>query len=1759
MADNALGDLDIFHMHRTLIDDYRSFTEGAIDIHDARIRESVREQADLGGQWPDPFLSINPSFESGGTVQELADRGILHPRTAELFRREGSTESMSLYRHQTDAIEAARQQASYVLTTGTGSGKSLAYMLPIVDYVLKHPDSPGIKAIVVYPMNALANSQENELRGYLHEPALGTPGAVTYARYTGQESQERREEIAKNPPDILLTNYVMLELLLTRPDERSALIEAARGLRFLVLDELHTYRGRQGADVAMLVRRVRQATGAGDHLLCVGTSATMSSEGTQANQRSVVASVATRIFGTTVTPDHVITETLVLATEGEPQIEELQSLIDARGRAESNDPRLNHDYEALRHDALAVWIENVFGLDEEPGTPPTLIRRAPTTVADASALLNRETGRPFDQCKTAIQQTLLAGSRTRDPSTGRPLFAFRLHQFISKGASVYVSLEDEATRAIEHEYRLTLSATRPDGSDERRLFPLAFCRDCGQEYLMVTRKNREDHFVARTQIRILEKGGDASDGYLLIDSDNPWPNDPIDRLPDSWVESRRDGPAVIKSRKDDVPQTVIVDLDGHILPHPSQSMLGKATRMTWIPGQLMFCLTCGTTYHQKRDSEAGKVAALDQEGRSSATTVLSLSVLKSLDRAHVEREVRKLLTFVDNRQDASLQSGHINDFVLVAQLRSAVRAATEAAGEEGITPLDYADILPRYLRIDRSHYAQDPNAFSTNPIDSAFALVAEYRALQDLRRGWRVTLPNLEQTGLIRVDYPTARRLCAAESRWETAHPALRDASPAQREEIVCVLLDEFRRVLALHTEVFSEDHLRKLQRLSVEYLTGLWTVEEGERADPGIVTLATPRNLTTRGLPKYQTLTRGSLFGRWLARRLSERKGEPIDGAEYETIIRSLMAVLAEGGIVAHEKYGTTDGYTLKLDQIRIVEGSGDHGASDPIRSTRAAERGPRVNPYFKEIYQLPSKDLAFIVAQEHTAQVRAEDRESREAKFRKGELPLLYCSPTMELGVDISSLNAVAMRNVPPTPANYAQRSGRAGRSGSPALVVTYCASGNAHDSYYFKHRDQMVAGQVKAPQIDLTNEDLLRSHIHAIWLAFSGARLGQSMTDVLITPPSDRGSDPAAHPYPIKPEIRECFSRSDVADRAKEAAHLIISPFSDELSETSWWNPTWTDEVINDALENFDHACDRWRMLDRTSLTEMTLAFEQLSDLSADKRQRENAKRRMDDAAHERALLKNDSGSASNSSDFYPYRYFASEGFLPGYSFPRLPLAAFIPGRTRSDNAWIQRPRFLALNEFGPNAFIYHEGARYQVTRVNLPRGGGDVSGMANLTLREARVCENCGYHHDREIGADLCENCGVPLNGVTRNLLPLQMVRTRRRDRIGANEEERQRAGFDIHTTYRFARRGDTTPQPIPFVDADDRIVATVQYGDAAEIRRVNLGLKRRTPGESKDATDGFWLDTVEGQWLSNKKAADLELVSEEGAPFAEDVTRKARVIPYVEDHRNIAVVQWGEELDTTKEVTLMYAIERGVETFFQLEDAEVTSELLPDQEKKGRFMLVESAEGGAGALRRLTKKDLSTGEPDALAQVAREALSIIHVDPDTGEDTEDACGRGCYHCLLTYGNQLSHASIDRRVAIPYLLRLASARVIPVSEDPSHRRTSPPDQGSESADAMGESHLIPTGVRPTVETALHYILSHDLAWPSSITDEVEGTPVDLVYQPGQSGPSAVVFIDEEHRPDTSALAFGGWNVVQVEPDDSFERVVRANPSVFGRLSE
>jgi len=208
--------MNVFELRKRLVAEYADYVRSFIYIQDPRIRALVDCEMEEGLLWPDPLIQLNPSFEPGEWIDELVDAGTLHPECRRIFRIKpdprGDGKPLRLHRHQADAVKVARGGRSYVLTTGTGSGKSLAYIIPIVDHVLRSASGRGIQAIVIYPMNALANSQARELEKFLQHGYPDGKGPVTFERYTGQEDDEKRQAIINRPPDILLTNVATLDV-----------------------------------------------------------------------------------------------------------------------------------------------------------------------------------------------------------------------------------------------------------------------------------------------------------------------------------------------------------------------------------------------------------------------------------------------------------------------------------------------------------------------------------------------------------------------------------------------------------------------------------------------------------------------------------------------------------------------------------------------------------------------------------------------------------------------------------------------------------------------------------------------------------------------------------------------------------------------------------------------------------------------------------------------------------------------------------------------------------------------------------------------------------------------------------------------------------------------------------------------------------------------------------------------------------------------------------------------------------------------------------------------------------------------------------------------------------------------------------------------------------------------------------------------------------------------------------------------------------
>ena len=1626
--------MNAFDFDSKLIDRYESFSRSFTKIRAEDLDSAVEEEYRAERFWPDSLLSLNPRYESGPSIDELVGSGDLDEATGQIFRFGAS--SLRLHKHQAQALAKAKAKQSFVVTTGTGSGKSLCFFVPIVDAILRARRLGGERrtcAIIIYPMNALANSQLKEIEKFLEQSGLPEPLKPVVARYTGQEDRDERQRIANHPPDILLTNFMMAELLLTRQDELdSRVVSNAEGLQFIVLDELHTYRGRQGADVAVLVRRLRNRCTPEKAPVCIGTSATMASEGSEHRRATVVADVASRLFGVTVGADAVIDESLQRVTDDTISLDRVKPLLSAE--IENPLPEILTDAH-LRTNPLAIWTELTIGLTDGE----KLERKPPVAVSEAVKLLSTDSGLPAEACRNALIRFLTRASlpETERGGTGAAAFlAFKLHRFISGAGEIFTTLTSKPRRVL---FEGQLEDPLNPG---HRLYPTRFCRNCGQEVHVVTQTevDGKSRFLPRNidDTPPDDQEGDVA-GYLIPVGDH----DPeynfsgdLDSYPEDWKEEHNGVERLRATRKNRVPERITIEPDGRCGSH--------GTAFWFVPGKFGFCPCCLEQPHPSM-RERSKLAGLSGEGRSSATTLLVSTALEWMNGpdSTMPPEKRKLLGFTDNRQDAALQAGHFNDFLYVSLLRGGILRALLDAGSEGISEDEFGLRVVRALgftaanKAARPYWMLEPEAGAVGREDAqrALAKVLAHRVWTDLRRGWRYTNPSLSELGLLQVRFIGLDEIIEDEDAIPAILPSMAGKSIEDRRKLLETVLGFLLQGLAINSEALDRTVLDGVSQKSRALLRSPWAIDQTEPLRGATTLVLQAPGKAKTPLREEQTLLRAGSSSR-LGRLVNRRSilGTRLNRQDYNQAITRLLELMGDL-VVAAEFEDGIPGWRLNPSAVRIYPGPA------------TMDQGTGLNQYFLEHYSSIAADLKLgnstywgLDGRAPPAPVAQKLREWREGRCRHeaadieklkeyaaeikaaGEptqfLPALFCSPTMELGVDISALNAVYLRNVPPTPANYAQRAGRAGRSGQAAAIVTYCAAQSPHDQYFFNRRSEMVAGVVRPPSLDITNEELIRSHLHAVWLAESKLALSPNIPEIL---------DLNVAQYPLKQEVLEVIRRDSLASAAFAPMRQVLGQI---LASVGNILPVWLDDpdefvrsVAKQAPDRFDEAFGRWRELYHSARSQLAEANAKSMITGLQKVDRQRIKAAQMQAQDQIAIL--EQGKATNGSDFYSYRYLATEGFLPGYNFPRLPLYAFIPGEGKS-GSFLQRARFLAISEFGPRSLIYHEGRAYRVVKAKLPPDARNRED-ADLATKDIFICPSCGACHEGEV--ERCHACDASMAGQipVQRTLRIDNVEAAPADRITANDEERVRQGFEIQTVFSWPRReGRIEVTEADFVCGETHLIS-LQYANSAEISRINKGLRRR-----RDQTVfGFYIDPRTGYWSKSDE-------DEDAADTPPDATKPVRIVPIVRDRKNALLIRFAnpENLALETVATVQHALLRGIEIAFQLEEGEVLGEPLPSRDDRRAILTYEATEGGAGVLSQLIEN------PDALPRVARAALSLMHFDhvdeAIAAEDAElltdhdDACVRGCYRCLLSYYNQPDHEKIDRTSAEAKALLISIAR-------------------------------------------------------------------------------------------------------------------------------
>ena len=1587
--------MNIIKLYDSLKDSYKSYLSSFVTIKDERIKEVVDNAIAEEKLWPKALIQFNPNFASGIDVNQMIANGLpIHPELKLFFKN-------NFYKHQQEAIELGCQDKEFIVTSGTGSGKSRTFMATIFNYILHHRNECINKtvAIIVYPMNALINSQCDELARYqaaYEEQSNGSPCPFTFGKYTGQENEEARQRMQQNPPNIILTNYMMLELLMTRSgseeDLRKCFLE---NLHFLVFDELHTYRGMQGSDVSFLIRRIKAL--ASGNVLCFGTSATMVSVENipYSEQREMVAQVASCIFGSSYNKEQIIDETLCIGLEdSEPTKEELIDAVNSLVPAEI-DPDL------LRAFPTARWIERHIALrfDQEEDK---YFRGDPTSIEDIARKLSDYIEADFLICYDHVI-AFLKWCNHINATTGSNLLPYKIHQFIPQTGNVYATLELNDKRVIDVEEKLYCEE-RSTAEEKIMFYPLVFSRLSGYEMYVVKLdvgnhrvmpRNFDGHVVDEDDTNI-------NNGYLLI----PHVGDNIsdfeldinsDEMPLEWCTINRHGQRSLKSDyKKKMPQKMLVGANGQYST-TSNTITGDLVEALFIPTPLAFDPTA-KAFYKGRQSEYSKLSKIGGEGRSTATTVLSYEDIILMNQMGVDAKDRKVMTFVDARQDAALQAGHFNDFIRIGKIRSAIWKAVSSASEP-ITSTNIARLVFENLHLDFSEYSLRPELRGGRAERVKQTMINYLSTIiyDDLAGNWLVIMPNLEECALLNISYEYLHDeifgLNGSDRLYDT--PELDGLTDEQKEEFITQILDHFRHNLCIKSSERSATVVRDTEKQVRDFLKKPWTLDDSDSIKPANeLYIIKPQRRNQYNLVSGGSRSKLATFVKDYLRINTQREFSSSD--EYNQYMTALFGVLSN--------YIVENDGTYQLDYNSVLWSAGD--LQTPRRDmvkVRITGNGSEVvynpNKYFQHFYQSIPFGEVNLEAKDHTGQVDKEEREKRENEFREGKFPVLYCSPTMELGIDIKELSVVGMRNVPPTPSNYTQRAGRAGRSGQAALVYTYCRPRNSHENYYLRNPQKMVKGEVKAPRMELINEELFRTHLHSTALSlYPISELSYGISHLVdydnienITL-KDSVKIHLRFTDEQKEQIRNAFKKV-IADS------FLVRKLEEE--QPSWFSNNWIDCVLDSFEHDFDRALDRWRALYKDAQTQIREATHIIDNriYGENSQERRDAHTKLRRGENLRDLLLGvNQNRSKEENEFYPYRYLASEGFLPGYNFTKLPQRALLQYKS-DDTDTLSRSKSLALTEFGPQNIIYNNGAKFRVARMILT---GDILPHKFYYNPKTGVV----YKDDENAANHVDLITGEPLNGIVKLVSgtcieSCDMIAIEQ-ERITCQEEERNRKYYKTNTFF-----AADNPQSISSCElkVGDQHLANISYIPSCRMTYI-------LESKNESNSNGFALHTKTGEWLSRDRTARIR---EEIEQHPEMQGQLKFVKLFTETTANAIYIQPLQALllnNANAVRTFLYAFKQAIEDVFQIESNELGGDVMGNGDIPN-VLIYENAEGSLGVLNRLVH------DKDAYRAVVNRAYEICFDKPQYTDEELQELQPADYTNLLNYYNQPFHEVIDIR--------------------------------------------------------------------------------------------------------------------------------------------
>lgn len=1054
---------------KRITDFYKRYLLTTFGTNNEKYNEQLKAALEKEGAIADgPYISMSDPYEKGKSLLELANEGVV---SKEILKIRNLNPERKLYKHQENAVRKAVAGKNLIVTTGTGSGKTESFLIPVINQLLREKEAgtlgPGVRTLIIYPMNALVNDQIRRLRELLAD--MEDEPKITFGRFTGETKETYKEARAKyeeiedtsinplssnelisreqmrvNPPNILITNYAMLEYMLLRPGDNIIFGEEnADKWQYIVFDEAHSYGGAKGIEVASLVKRVKAMLNRND-IKFILTSATLGDEKADNEILRFGESLCTVKFDSSsivrshtveAQPTHDIVDlNLELYRELADKIRNNypdEKIIDF---LRSNDIKTYEEknlsvilFEMILHDKFYYHVRKaMYGKIK---TVNTVAKELAISVDDFTDFI-------------AVASNAM--------KNGERLFEAKYHMFLRGIEGVFVTLRPSSKLFIN---RMETYKENPydDFDIGYKVYEVSFCSNCNALY--IAGQEREGYLIQKSKF-----SDDYNPDVFLLSGD----------YDEEDIENEEENVYQICARCGAIKHASSVN--GLQCGHGKEN-INKVIRVKKSGTKLSSCPCCHSVngqrsilrpYYLGTEAATAVIAtALYDELPSESHCVIQEKIedpffgAQIIERDNVEILEKQFLAFSDNRQTAAFFASYLESTYrdsLIKRVMHQIQEENEDDFVRGITVNHFVELLTAKMEKYKIFLGASDMELRKKAWIYTLKEMANYKAKNSLLKKGNL---------LFEVDFDI---------------PQLK--LPLTKEEIDVMFKDLSRHMMrdaSIKTDI-------TFTRAEEEEFTATGFIKGYDRTVAGYSYISgwCPEDGKTNKRLKYVTKL---LSG---------------DEETARKLLGSMWNYMQTNEYVQLVPMGRRSAYLLNVNRIKVKKVSKLYCCNECRSITPYNIRGICQNPkcdgkLVEYDYETTLKDDHYynlytklspvpMVVHEHTAQLSSDRAYEYQKEFKDKKINVLSCSTTFEMGVDVGSLETVFMRNMPPSPANYAQRAGRAGRSlKSAAYAITFC-SNSSHDLNYFKNPVAMIKGTIKPPFFNVSNDKIVLRHIFA-----------------------------------------------------------------------------------------------------------------------------------------------------------------------------------------------------------------------------------------------------------------------------------------------------------------------------------------------------------------------------------------------------------------------------------------------------------------------------------------------------------------------------------------------------------------------------------------------------------------------------------------------------------------------------------------------------